>query len=172
MTAISRFKNLSLIIALAFIAGGCGYHVAGKGGKMPGGAASVSIPVFVNNTAKPDIEGTLTGAFVSEFMNTVAVSDPADAVIEGVIKSYSLTAVSFTKSDINQEYRLTVVLSIRMKSPKDESVFWEDAEVSDYEDFAVNTADVTATKEAEFEAFRKLSKDTARRIKERMLEMF
>ncbi len=159
-------------LAMLLFAGGCGYHVAGKGGKMPGNAASVSIPVFLNNTAKPDIEGTVTGAFVSEFMNTVAVSDPADAVIEGVIKSYSLTAVSFTKSDINQEYRLTVVFSIRMKSPKDETIFWEDMDVSDYEDFAVNTADVTATKEAELEAYRKLSRDTARRIKERMLEMF
>ncbi|MBI5970487.1 MAG: hypothetical protein HY884_04970 [Deltaproteobacteria bacterium] len=172
MRALAHLRIFFLFLAMLLFAGGCGYHVAGKGGKMPGGVASVSIPVFLNNTAKPGIEGTITGAFVSEFMNTVSVSDTADAVMEGVIKSYSLTAVSFTKSDINQEYRLTVILSIRMKSLKDDKVFWEDLDVTDYEDYAVNASDVTATKEAEFEAFRKLSKDTARRIKERMLEMF
>jgi outer membrane lipopolysaccharide assembly protein LptE/RlpB len=158
-------------ILLAALAG-CGYHIAGKTGKMPGGITSVTIPVFTNNTNKPDIEAALTNAFTNEFLTTVKVADSAPHVMEGVITSYDLRSVSFTKSDVTQEYRLTVVLSLKLHAKDDETVLWEDPKVSDYEDFFVNTLDVNATKEAEFEALKKLAKDTARTIKERMLEDF
>ncbi len=151
---------------------GCGYHIAGKGGKMPGGITSLSIPVFANNTAKPDIEAPVTSAFVNEFVNTITVKDTGEAVMKGVIKSYSLTAVSFTKSDVNQEYRLTVAMSVKIVRDGTGEVLWEDDNIADYEDFTVNIGDVTATKEAETSALKKISRDTARAMKERILDDF
>ena len=157
---------------LALFAAGCGYHIAGKAGQMPGGVKSLSIPVFANNTGKPDIESIMTTAFVEEFVTTVNVFDDADALLAGVVKSYSLKAVSFTKDDINQEYRLTATLSLRLVRRETQEVLWSDENLSYYEDFIVNTEDVAATEEAEIEALRKLAVDTARVVKERMLENF
>lgn len=162
---------LFLLICMLF-AGGCGYHIAGMGGKMPGGITSLSIPVFANATSKPDIEATITSAFVTEFVNTVSVVDSGEAVLKGVIKSYTLTPISFSKSDINQLYRLTVSLSLKITTADESEVLWEDGNVIDYEDFTVNVADVTATRDREAQALQKMAKDTARLVKERMLENF
>lgn len=171
----SMGRSLALLtILIAFVFSGCGYHIAGKGGRMPGDIKSLSVPVFRNATSKPDIESIITSAFVTELVTTVHITGAteADAVMEGVIKSYLLTPVSYTKSDVNQEYRLTVVLGVRIVAPTTGKVLWEDDYVTDYEDFTVNIADVSATREAEAAALRKLAKDTSRNLKERLLEGF
>lgn len=175
---MTRSRLLSLIAffqAAVFLAlfSGCGYHIAGKGGKLPGGVTTLSIPVFTNNTGKPDIEFTLSSAFVTEFVNTVNIVDKdAQAVMQGSIKSYTLTPISFAKNDITQEYRLTVAMVIRIVREDTLEVVWEDDNVVDYEDFSVNIGDVAATRDRETAALKKLSKDTARLVKERMLEGF
>ncbi|HBG45520.1 MAG TPA: hypothetical protein DDW94_00860 [Deltaproteobacteria bacterium] len=165
-------KPRFLYILVLLLFAGCGYHVAGKAGQMPGGVETLAIPVFTNKTIKPDIESAVTSAFVSEFVTTVSVAGDAPFVMEGVITAYSLTPVSFTKSDVNQEYRLTVTMSLRILNENTGAVIWQDRSVTDYEDFAVNIDDVAATKDREADALRKLSRDTARLVKERMMEGF
>ncbi|MBI1911810.1 MAG: hypothetical protein HYS21_07380 [Deltaproteobacteria bacterium] len=168
-------KNpLMLLVAVFFAAvvSGCGYHVAGKGGAMPGGIKELSIPVFTNTTSKPDIEATITSAFVNEFITTVEVLNESEFLLQGTIKSYALNPVSFTKSDVNQEYRLTVVIDVRLFDKETGRMYWIEENITDYEDFTVNINDVSATRDAETAALRKLSKDTARATKERMLERF
>ncbi|MBI5827305.1 MAG: hypothetical protein HZB22_06225 [Deltaproteobacteria bacterium] len=164
-----------MMAALVTAIGGCGYHIAGKGGAMPGGIKSVSIPVFTNTTAKPDIESVLTSAFVNEFITTVEVKEKSDALMQVTIKSYTLTPVSYTRSDVNQEYRLTVVLSVRLYKKENDApgkLLWSDENIVDREDYIVNSLDVAATRDRETEALKKLAKDTARLTKERILEDF
>jgi outer membrane lipopolysaccharide assembly protein LptE/RlpB len=160
---------LAVFLSLVF---GCGYHIAGKGGGMPGNITELAVPIFKNNTRKPDIETLVTSAFATEFLTTVKVVDTAGAVMQGVIKSYELNAVSFTRSDVNQEYRLRVAISVRIVMEEDGRVLWSDDNITDYEDFIVDTSDVTATEEAEIAALKKLARDTARLVKERMLDDF
>jgi len=161
-----------IILGLFLLAAGCGYHVSGKGGGLPLGVRSLSIPVFVNQTSKPDIEATITNAFVSEFVSSVDVAEDGEAVMEGLIKSYSLGTVSYTRSDVNLEQRLTVVMSVVLRRRPGGAVLWQDEDVRDYEDFMIDSTDVNATREAELEALRKISRDTARLVKERMLDDF
>ena len=162
--------------ALAFLAllliSGCGYHIAGKGGRMPGGVESLAIPVFENRTIKPDIESDLTSAFVSELVTTVKVEGRAPHAMYGIINKYELTPVSFTKSDINQEYRLTVELALSIVDRGSGQILWHEDKVTDYEDFTVNINNVTETTEREEAALNKLARDTARLVKECMLEGF
>ncbi|GMR05067.1 MAG: hypothetical protein BMS9Abin23_0998 [Thermodesulfobacteriota bacterium] len=168
-------KNLLLMAVVVmggYILSGCGYYIAGKGGVMPGGVTSVAIPVFVNRTRKPNIESIITNKFASEFVTTVDVRDDAEAELRGVIKTYELRPVSYTKNDVVQEYRLSVTLALSLVDNNGGEVLWEDGDVRDYEDFIVNSTDVTATEEAEITVFKKLSKDLARLVKERMLENF
>jgi len=167
----NRLASVFVLLALLVISG-CGYHTVGKGGRMPGGVESLAIPVFENRTAKPDIESDLTAAFVTEFVTSVKVEDTAGHAMYGVIKSYGLRPVSFTKSDINQEYRLTVELALTIVDKSSGRIIWRKENITDYEDFTVNINDVSETTESEKAALRKLARDTARLVKERMLERF
>ncbi|MEK7679949.1 MAG: LPS assembly lipoprotein LptE, partial [Deltaproteobacteria bacterium] len=112
--------------------------------------------------------------FVAELVTSVGIAEleEAEAVLYGTIASYSLTPVSYTKSDVNQEYRLTVVISVRIEQKDTGKILWEDHAITDYEDFAVNISNVSATREAEEQALKKLAKDTSRNVKEKLLEGF
>ena len=167
----NRLSSVFVLLALLVISG-CGYHTAGKGGRMPGGVESLAIPVFENRTAKPDIESDLTSSFVTEFVTSVKVEEEAGHAMYGVIKSYELKPVSFTESDINQEYRLTVALALTIVDKSSGQIIWRKENITDYEDFTVNINDVSETTESEKAALRKLARDTARLVKERMLERF
>lgn len=174
----------TLIILLVFLLPqGCGYRVAGTGaegpeglgpgaGPMPGGISSLSIPFFENRTGRPDVETVVTSAIVEEFKNTVEIvpRGEAEAVMRGVINVYELEPISFTESDVVREYRLTLVFSIRLVRTTDGEVIWKDDNVRDYEDFLVDTTSPVATKDAEWEALKKMARDRARLIKERMIE--
>jgi outer membrane lipopolysaccharide assembly protein LptE/RlpB len=168
---VKRLISALGLLAVLFVSG-CGYHVSGKGGAMPAGVESLAIPVFENRTAKPDIESDLTAAFVTEFVSSVNVEDKAGHAMYGVIKRYELQPVSFTKSDINQEYRLTVEMTLTIIDKSNGQVVWRAENISDYEDFTVNINDVTETTEREEAALGKLARDTARLVKERMMEGF
>jgi outer membrane lipopolysaccharide assembly protein LptE/RlpB len=160
-----------VLLALLVISG-CGYHITGKVARMPGGVESLAIPVFENRTAKPDIESDLTAAFVTELVTSVKVEGTAGHAMYGVIKRYELRPVSYTKSDINQEYRLTVELALTIVDKSNGQIIWREDKITDYEDYTVNINDVTETTESEEAALRKLARDTARLVKERMLEGF
>ncbi len=165
------FQAAFALVMLAMLTG-CGYRIAGRAGAMPGAIASLSIPIFSNNTGKPDIEGLLTEAFVREFMTAVKVDRDGEAVLSGVVKSYDLRAVSYTRGDVNQEYRLTVAFALKMTLKADGKTLWSDDHVTDYEDFTVNIGSVGMTEEAEKAALQKLARDAARTVKERMLVNF
>ncbi|VAV82401.1 hypothetical protein MNBD_DELTA01-902 [hydrothermal vent metagenome] len=183
MPIIKKYRTSKFVLAVLaltlFVAGGCGYHVAGKGGNsFFTGIHSMAIPVFTNQTRRADVESTITNAIVDEFVNAVDIRSvaSADVVLEGIVVNYSLNTVSYTGRDVANEYRLSVVLSLRLvrrggEGQKDE-VLWEDARLTDYEDFIVSSSDVAATRDAEEVAFKKLSKDMARLVREYMIEGF
>ncbi len=164
-------RRTLLSIILFLILTGCGYHMAGRGPMTAWGISSMSMPVFVNDTRKPDIEGAITAAFINEFVNTVRIVDNGDAVMRGVVKSYTIVPISFAGIDVIQQYRLTLVFSLKIVKEDTGQVLWED-EISRYEDYTVNILDVTATNDAELAAMKKIASNSARLAKERVLERF
>lgn len=171
----SHISHITFYILLVFciLLSSCGYHIAGKGGKFPGDVKTVSIPFFKNETQRPDVESVITSAVTDEFVasGVVRVVSDGEAVLNGTIKDYKLTPLSFNRNDLLQEYRLAIRLEISLVSKSDSRILWQDKNFTDYEDFRV-TSDVAATKSAEWEALKKMAKDSARLIKERMLEDF
>src|SRR3989304_1422790 len=153
----------------------CRYQITGKGGNMPGNIATLSIPFFKNRIQKPDVETVITSALIEEFVKSEVakvVEEDAEAVINGVITGYELMPVSFNRNDVIQEYRVTIRVEVQLVRGSDGKVLWEDKNITDYEDFKVSAADVNATKTAEWDAVKKMARDTSRLIKERMLEDF
>jgi len=176
---ICRYQITILASCILYLASciltSCAYHIAGKGGNMPGNIATLSIPFFKNRIQKPDVETVITSALIEEFVKSEVakvVEEDAEAVINGVITGYELMPVSFNRNDVIQEYRVTIRVEVQLVRGSDGKVLWEDKNITDYEDFKVSAADVNATKTAEWDAVKKMARDTSRLIKERMLEDF
>ena len=172
---LARFLLTAVCCLLPAILTGCGYHIVGRGGNMPGNVTSMSIPFLKNRIQRPDVETVITTALVDEFVKSgiaKVVQENADAVLNGAIIGYELNPVSFSKNDVIQEYRLIIKLEISFVRNSDGKILWEDKNFIDYEDFKVNIADADATRIAELDTVKKMARDTARLIKERMLEQF
>lgn len=143
---------------------------------MPGGIKTISIPFFKNLTQRPGVETVITTAIVDEFITTklvkVVSNEESEAVLIGSVRSYVLTPVSFDRTDVTQEYRLSIELELILLRKSDNKTLWQVSNFSDYEDFKVTTLDVDATKTAEWDALKKMAKDMARLVKEQMFEDF
>ena len=170
---MTLFRGRLLAVSfLCLVLASCGYHHAGRGWPASKGISTIAIPVFENTTRRADIEVEFTSAIVDEFVNIVEVTGigEADAIIRGAVTGYELTPVSFDIGDIVEEYRLGIVLSVRLVRSTDKSVLWEDKAIIDYEDFVVDQTSVAATKDSELAALRKMALDTARTIREHIIE--
>jgi len=113
---------------------GCGYQMVGKETHVPPGLNSIAIPTFKNQTFEPGIEVPFTQAFLREFIQDrrVKVVDQiqADSVLEGIIRSFSISSVSYDKSGFVIEYKTIVVLDLSLKKQTGE-VLWEEKNLSE-----------------------------------------
>lgn len=80
------------ILALLFAAAGCGYHVAGRGAKLPEEWRTIAVPTMLNRTSQYRIEQRLTEAIIRELLartkyRVVQDEAGADAVLRGEVKT-------------------------------------------------------------------------------------
>ena len=83
-----------------FLAGGCGYQVAGRAAHLPSGWKAIAVPAFTNDTTRYRIEQRLTQSVVREFIERtkyriVQNAASADAVVRGEILSIETSPVLF-----------------------------------------------------------------------------
>lgn len=98
-------SHRSQAAALALILGcaGCGYHVAGRGDRLPPDVKTLAIPAFTNQSKQFRIEQTVSAAVTREFIERTrfrVTADPAaaDAVLQGTIKDVQSGVITF---DVN-----------------------------------------------------------------------
>ena len=117
----------ALIVSCLLLVSACGYQLSGKGTHVPPGITSLAIPTFVNQTLEPGIEIPFTQGFLREFLfdSRVKISSrsEADAVLEGVIKSFLLQSVSYNRSGFVMEYETVVMIDLTLIR-KDGEVLW------------------------------------------------
>jgi hypothetical protein len=93
-------KLLCGVAVVAALAGGCGYHVAGRSNSLPKSIHVIAVPALENKTSSYRIEQRLTTATVREFLAKTSyrvVSDPAngDAVLRGKVLSLEAAPLLF-----------------------------------------------------------------------------
>jgi outer membrane lipopolysaccharide assembly protein LptE/RlpB len=117
-----------------FLLMGCGYQMVGKETHVPAGLASIAIPTFKNVTFEPGIEVPFTQGFLKELIldRRVKVVDrtDADSILEGVVMTFNIFAVSFDKSGFVLEYQIAVLLNLTLKKRTGE-VLWEEKNLSE-----------------------------------------
>jgi Lipopolysaccharide-assembly len=151
-------------LLIAVLLGGCGYTVNGT---LPPHIKTVAVPIFENRTAEPAIEGLITRAVVEAFstngrLKVVSLSQ-ADAVLNGVITSYTISSIAFDKDANVRQYRLLVTLTLRMRDLRKNTMLFQQSDVREQADFRVQNA-VSQTISREETALRAAAVDIGRAI--------
>jgi len=128
----------ALTLAVALLAGGCGYTV---GGTLPSHIQTVSVPIFRNTTREPGVESLITRAVVEAFSTNgrlkVVGSSQADSILDGEITGYNVSSIAFDKDANVRLYRLIVTVNLRMRDVKRNAVLFQQSGVQEQSDFRV-----------------------------------
>jgi outer membrane lipopolysaccharide assembly protein LptE/RlpB len=172
----SAIRNYIKVLSsiLVILLAGCGYQMVGKETHVPPGINSIAIPTFVNQTFEPGIEVPFTQGFLREFIQDRRVKvvgrDEADSVLEGIIKSFQLSSVSYDQSGIALEYQTTVVIDLTLKKKTGE-IIWVEKNLSDSR-FYRTSRNILVSESNKAAAIQSLAKFMAERIRNRFFYNF
>lgn len=115
-----RVALASSVLALACVlalAGGCGYHVAGRAAHLPSNWHTIGVPAFVNRTPTYRIEQRVTDSVVHELLvrtkyRVVPRARGADAVLRGEITDIRAVPLLF---DATSGHVTTMLVTLKMK---------------------------------------------------------
>ena len=166
-----RLAALALAIT-ALGLGGCGYSFRGT---LPSHIRTIAVPIFGNRTQQPGVESIITRAVVQAFVTNgrlqVVRPADADAILDGEVMSYGVGAVAFDRTLNVQQYRLLVVLNLRMRDVRRNTVLFQQANVAEQADFRV-AGPVSATIAQEETALTQAAGEIARSIVSLALDRF
>lgn len=168
-------RPLFLILLCLFWISSCGYHWRAEETHLPPQIRSLAIPIFANRTIQTGIETEVSRALVEKFISTKRISvttqSSADAVLTGVVKSFTTYPVAVTTStQVSTEYRATITVEITFQGQRDGKILFRE-EMSEWRNYAV-LPDLNATEQNKREAIRKISTLLADRVHELILDSF
>jgi outer membrane lipopolysaccharide assembly protein LptE/RlpB len=163
----------ALALAAACVAlGGCGYSFRGT---LPSHIRTIGVPMFVNLTRQPGVESTVTAAIVRALATngrlTVVRPADADAILDGEVTAYAVGAIAFDENLNIQQYRLYVVVNLRMRDVREKKVLFQQRGVGEQADFRVGGA-VSATIVSEEAALAQAVAEIARSIVSLAIDRF
>lgn len=175
---ITLLLNHAGIVAVTFswlfLLVACGYQMAGRETHIPPGLTSIAIPTFVNKTFEPGIEIPFTQAFLREFIldKRIKVVDrsEADSILEGVIKSFNISSVSYDRSGLVMEYQTTVVMDLTLKKQSGEPLWMEEDLSETY--WYRSSSNILAAEANKAVAIQQMGRFVAGRIRHRFFYQF
>jgi len=153
-------------VVLACLVGGCGYSV-GLGGNLPSHIKTVAVPIFVNSTQQPAVEGVITAAVINAFVTSgrlkVVPVREADAILDGNIIGYNLESIAYNSQINVTEYRLRVRVNILFRDIRQNTTLYKQDGLEQWADFRVQ-GQVSETLAREDQAARQAAVEIGRRI--------
>jgi len=168
---------LPLVLLGAFLASACGYHVAGRGSRLPERLHVLAVPAFQNRTTRYRIEQRLTSAVIQELLARTSyrvVSDEAsaDAVLRGEVTSIESSAVLFdTKTGRATTVLVTVRMKVRLLERDAKTALYQNDNFLFREEYQIST-DVKSFFEEQEPALGRLARDFAASLVSALLENF
>lgn len=172
-----RTGRLALTLALVAALTGCGYHVAGRGSRLPSSLKMIAVPALENHTSRYRIEQRLTEALVRELLARSSyrvVSDPAaaDAVLRGQVTGLESSAVLFdTATGRATTMLVTVRVAVRLEEHATGKVLYRNDNFLFREQYQVST-DVASFFDEQDPALDRLARDFAAKLVAGLLENF
>ena len=119
------------LAAFILLVSGCGYTASPA--LLPSHLKTIAIPQFENETGEYTLEQAVTDAIVQRFVadNHLRVVDEksADCVVKGHITQYRNAVFGISNSDLAQEYRVTIGVSVVFKDQVKNREIWRDEEM-------------------------------------------
>ena len=169
---IGARRRGAVLLVLAAALGGCGYSFQGT---LPEHVKTIAVPIFVNRTQQPAVEGVITRAIVDAFATNgrlrVVRPEDADSILEGEVLQYTVGAIAVDPSLNVQQYRLGVTLSLRMRDVRLNKLLFEQAQFSEQADFLV-AGSVAQTLSIEASALQQAATEIARSVVSLALDRF
>ena len=166
-----RLRGAALLV-LACTLDGCGYSFHGT---LPDHVKTIAVPIFVNRTQQPAVEGVITRAIVDAFATNgrlrVVRTEDADSILEGEVLQYNVNAIAVDPSLNVQQYRLGVTLNLRMRDVRLNRLLFEQANFSEQADFLV-AGSVAQTISIEAGALQQAATQIARSVVSLALDRF
>lgn len=172
----AAFALCGLSLLLMF-APACGYHVAGKGDRLPPDIQTIAIPIFVNNTKRYRIEQTMAADVTREFIERTrfrVTPNPAhaDAVLRGTVKSFSAGIISFDPNTGRAtSMQIQVIAGVELVDLHTKKVLFSNPNYSFTEQYQINASN-PALFEEDQPAMERLSRDFAQTLVTDILENF
>jgi hypothetical protein len=95
----------------------------------------------------------------------------ADALVVGIIKSFTTTSVAVTTgTQVTTGYRAALTVEVTFQRKKDGKIVWKE-DITEWRNYLV-VSDLAATENNKREAIRKISERLAERIQEMILGSF
>jgi len=173
----AAFRSLGLSFYLLLCLTGCGYHVAGRGDRLPPDVQTIAVPAFVNETSRFRIEQRLASAITRELIERTkfrVTPEPAqaDAVLKGTVKDVRAGVVTF---DLNTgratALQIQVTSKVELVDRHNNKVIFRNPNYIFREEYQVNQ-NTSALFEENQPALDRLSRDLARTLVTDILENF
>ena len=172
---MTRFAAVA-VVAVCWLATGCGYHTAGHVTTIPDNVRSIAVPAFVNQTHTYKIEQMLTSAVVREMVtrtryHIISNSDDADAILKGIVLSTYTTPMTYD-SKTGRAASVLVVISLDVSlTDKQGGVLYHNPAYLFREQYEVSR-DPNSFFEEDTPAYQRLSRDFAQTLVSNILEGF
>lgn len=167
-----------LLFALCLLTSfSCGYHVAGRGDRLPPDIKTIAIPAFVNSTRQFRIEQRITAALTREFIERTKyqlTTDPsgADAVLKGEIKDVRSGAIAFDPTTGRATtLQIQVTAHVDLIDQHSKKTVYSNHSFVFREQYQISQ-NPSALFEEQNPAFDRLSRDLARSLVTEILENF
>lgn len=154
---MSKKAPAGLFWLIMLLVAGCGYNLSGRGQALPHDVDSIFVAVMSNRTTEPLLETRLTTAVRDQFarrpgFEVVSSADIADAVLSGVITSYTAHAAAYDRDDDIAEYRAEMQVEFTLERRDGTEVLWHgnvrwDEEFDAHRDRAQQDNNETAAQE-------------------------
>jgi outer membrane lipopolysaccharide assembly protein LptE/RlpB len=120
----------AVILCLLISIAGCGYHFPAASANRLVTGRSVWVGFISNETVSPSAQTVLRRVLLQEChqlrgLKPAGDLGDADYIVNGAIRSYSVTPVSYTANDQIREYRLSIGVELDLRRKGDTVPIWK-----------------------------------------------
>jgi len=167
--------SLLLCLLSALLITGCGYRFSAGGEYIDKKIRTVFVDNFANRTSETYIDNTIRNAFINQFttgsrFSIVDRREKADAIFRGSIDNITTAPLSYQKSNLAAEERVTITMELAFEEQDTKKSIWTNKSFSGYQDYG--TPDLNSKEANRKNALIKLSEDTAERAYRLMMSGF
>ena len=178
-TPLSAFRLLLSAFCFLISAFGlsCGYHVAGRGDRLPPDIKTIAVPIFANQSSTFRIEQRLAAAVTREFLERTKfqiTANPvgADAVLKGAVKEVSRGVITYDLTTGRaSSLQIQVWADVKLLDLHSNKVVYANPNFVFREEYQVSQT-TSGLFEEDQAALDRLSRDVARTLVTDLLENF